>query len=845
MYKIAKLLIAILFISNGIIAQEINQNRKKMEATRVESPPKIDGALDDTAWNNVPIAKDFVMMRPDNGKKESDTHKTEVKLVYDDNAIYVSAKMYTPDTSKIPAEFTTRDNIGNADFFMFMVNPNDDGQNPFAFIVTASGVQVDFKVSNGGNEDWNWSAVWDSSHKINDTNWVVEMKIPYRAIRFANEPIQSWGINFHREVRNLNARYTWNLIDNKQGSWTQYDGLVENFKNIKPPTRLSFYPYASATTTTFEGNTDFDWSVGMDVKYGITENFTLDATLIPDFSQVGFDNVTLNLGPFEQQFSEQRQFFTEGTELFGKGNLFYSRRIGAAPIDQFAGERKNDKEFIDGIKINDELVNAPDKVQMLNAIKISGRTKKGLGIGFFNAITEKTDATVKRTKLEIDELTNEVDTITSNYNTTINPFSNYNIMVLDQQFNQNSSVSLINTNVTRDGRFRDANATGLLWHIEDKKSTYNIDGSVRMTNISDDADSPNTGYSFDTSIGKHAGNWFGEIGYRFENKDFDIDDLGFLWRNNQQRIYNNVGYRILKPKGIFNEYLFNFWQNANFMHESGIFTHYRAGLHARFFTKKRFSFGFNANYTTKEKDYYEPRQGATSSVFFERPSRIFVNHWASSDYRKKLAVDYDFFYSFFKNNPKFNYGFRVSPRYRFNNQFSLVYAFRYRSIENDQGYINQIDEDDVSENTNYAPLLDEIIFGQRDWTTYDNSLTGKYSFSTKSSLSLSFRHNWSKVPYENQFYTLDQNNGELVANNYNDSHDRNFNSWNLDVNYVWQFAPGSQLIAFYRNSIFSSSDNAKHDFFKNLDNLFEQENKHTFSVRLVYFIDYNDFKNIF
>ena len=109
---------------------------------------------------------------------------------------------------------------------------------------------------------------------------------------------------------------------------------------------------------------------------------------------------------------------------------------------------------------------------------------------------------------------------------------------------------------------------------------------------------------------------------------------------------------------------------------------------------------------------------------------------------------------------------------------------------------------------------------------------------------LSFRHNWSKVPYEDQFYTLNQNNGELIANNYNNVHDQNFNSWNLDLNYVWQFAPGSQLIAFYRNSISSSNENANQDFLNNLDSLFEEANQHTFSVRLVYFIDYNDFKRI-
>ena len=615
------LLLVLLFTSLSLFSQEINQNRKKLEATRTDSPPNIDGELVDEAWANVPIANDFVMMRPDNGKPEVDTHKTEVRLVYDDEAVYISAMMYDPEPLKIPAEFTNRDNFGNSDFFMVLMNPIDDGQNPVMFIVTAAGTQIDSKVSNKFNEDYNWSAVWESAHKITDNGWVVEMKIPYRALRFANKPIQSWGMNFHREIRNLNSRYTWNHIDNQQGAWTQYDGLVENFKDIKPPTRLSFYPYASATTTTFNGNTDFDWSVGMDVKYGITENFTLDATLIPDFSQVGFDNVVLNLGPFEQQFTEQRQFFTEGTELFTKGRLFYSRRIGSSPIDQFSNERKNDKKFNNNKKVNDEVTNMPDKVQMLNAIKISGRTKKGLGIGFFNAITEKTDVNVKRTEKNIVGL--DTITTTSNYNTTISPFSNYNIMVLDQQFNQNSAVTLINTNVTRFGDFRDANATGLLWHLENKKSTYNIDGSIKMTNISDDPSEPNTGYAFDTSIGKHAGAWRWEIGYQFENKDYNPNDMGILFSNNEQGIYGFTGYRLLKPKGIFNDYGINWYYNINFLHHSDVYTGTNSGLSFWANTKNRFSFGGNLNYATERKDFFEPRhkKGSLGGVYFDRPER--------------------------------------------------------------------------------------------------------------------------------------------------------------------------------------------------------------------------------
>ena len=785
---------------------QINKNRKKLSANRTTTIPKIDGILDDAAWKNIPIAKDFVMMRPDNGKAEPNSHRTEVKLIYDNDAIYISALMYAPDPQKIPAEFTNRDNFGNADFFLVTINPNDDGQNPFEFIVSSSGSQADAKVSNG-NEDFNWSAVWESSHKITDKGWTVEMKIPYRALRFSNQPIQSWGINFHRRVQNTNAQFTWNHIDNTQGNWTQYDGLFEDFKNIKPPTRLAFYPYASMTNTSFEGESEFNWSAGMDVKYGITENFTLDATLVPDFGQTAFDNVTLNLGPFEQQFSEQRQFFTEGTELFTKGRLFYSRRIGGSPIRSAnAGA-------------NETIIDNPSEVKMLNAIKVSGRTKGGLGIGIFNAITGKTEAKIQ------NDITKEVRSETTN------PVSNYNILVLDQQFNQNSSVTLINTNVTRIGDFRDANATGLLWHIEDKKSRYNIDGSFKFTKISDDASETELGKTFDLSVGKQSGKWRGEIGYNFEDKNYNPNDLGILFNNNEQTVYGFLGYRLLKPKGIFNNAGINLSYNINFLHTPGTYTGSDVNISFWSNTKSRHSFGGNINFSTEGKNFNEPRQGTTSGIYFRNPMRLNVNHWGGTDNTKKLSLRYFMYYSYFKDNPKQGYGFNVRPNYRFNNQFSLQYSFDLNRTNNDQGYVNTSGND--------------IIFGQRDRISYQNTISSKYNFSTKSTLTLAFRHNWTKVPYDSQFLKLNTTNGALENSNYTGEHNVNFNSWNLDLNYIWQFAPGSQLIAFYRHSIFSYNDQAHLNFFKNLDNLFEESHQHTFSIRMVYFIDYNKLKNIF
>ena len=804
--KISFLLLAVCCMQFSI-AQD-TKNRKTIKAIRITEAPKIDGILDDDAWKNAELATDFVILRPENGQAVTADYQTTVRIVYDDNAIYISAQMNDPNPEKIPKEFAVRDNFSIADFFLVTINPNDDGQNPFEFIVQSTGNQADAKVSNG-REDFNWSAVWDSAAKIDSKGWNVEMEIPYRALRFANREVQSWGFNFHRRLELLNQQHTWTFIDNSVGRWTQYDGLITDFKNITPPTRLNLYPYASAVTKSYQGSTSFDWNVGMDIKYGITENFTLDATLIPDFSQVGFDDVVLNLGPFEQQFTEQRQFFTEGTELFNIANLFYSRRIGGPPIDQFnvSGNLATDEEIID----------YPSKTTMINAIKVSGRTKKGLGIGLFNAITEKTEATIKNN--QTGDVRKEV----------IDPFTNYNILVLDQQFNQNSTISLINTNVTRNGSFRDANVTALDWHIETKDSRYNADGSVRMSNISDDINNPNTGWTFDNSFGYNSGNWFWEIGYNFENKDFNPNDLGILFTNDQQTIYGNLGWRTIQPTKKFNRIWVNSYHNVNFQHFSGVYTGYFAGIGGSAQTRNRFSFGGNFNYGSEQKDFFEPRQGTTSGVFFIQPERINFNTWFETNSQKKFELSGNVYFTGYTNNPKEGYGFGVGMRHRFNNQFSLRYRLNFNKTNDDQGYVDQVGND--------------IIFGFRDRKSFTNTISGKYSFSTNSSISLSFRHFWEAVSY-NSFNTLNSEGG-LDPNTTYMGNDVNFNNWNLDLNYIWQFAPGSQLIAFYRNSIFDSNSDSSLDFFENLDNLFSQSQRHTFSVRFVYFIDYNRLKNIF
>ncbi|MBG7631793.1 MAG: carbohydrate binding family 9 domain-containing protein, partial [Bacteroidetes bacterium] len=350
-----KISLPLFFIMLFCVLSSQAQEKKSLNISKTTEAPKIDGVLDDAVWQNAEEATGFVQFRPEMGVTLKEHQCTIVKMSYDDNAIFISA--YLKDKPEdIQKQFTRRDNFGNSDFFGVVLNPNNDAQNDTEFFVLSSGTQGD-AVSSRGREDFGWNAVWESAVKIVDDGWIVEMKIPYSALRFSNQEVQTWGIQFHRRFELDKSQYTWNPIDRTQSNMGVFHGELTGIQNIDPPTRLSFYPFISGSTTSYDGEVETDLTVGLDLKYGLTENFTLDATLIPDFSQAAFDNLTLNLGPFEQTFSEQRQFFKEGVDLFSKGNLFFSRRVGSAPTGSVT------------LNPDEEITDFPSEVKTLNAIK--------------------------------------------------------------------------------------------------------------------------------------------------------------------------------------------------------------------------------------------------------------------------------------------------------------------------------------------------------------------------------------------------------------------------------------------------------------------------------------------
>ena len=229
------------------------------------------------------------------------------------------------------------------------------------------------------SDDFLYDTVFDAKVHISSDGWSVEMVIPYSALRFPEKEVQLWGLNFGRKIQSLDETYVWSPVNVNELNYHESNGTLTGIENISPPVRLFFYPYVQSSINLRNGiRPASSYTAGMDVKYGISSSFTLDASLIPDFGQVAFDNVELNLGPFEQQFSENRAFFTEGATLFeiadgdmGGGSFFYSRRIG---------EKVSVRD--DLLENDEQVFNFDDTPQLLNTVKVTGTTSKNLSIGF-------------------------------------------------------------------------------------------------------------------------------------------------------------------------------------------------------------------------------------------------------------------------------------------------------------------------------------------------------------------------------------------------------------------------------------------------------------------------------
>ena len=798
-----------------------SQNQiKQLPAKRTTATIKIDGNLDDAAWKEVRPATNFIEQRPNPGKMEENINRTEIYMLYDNTSVYIGGYCHERTRDSISKELIGRDNVGVNDFVGIILDTYNDKINAVGFYVTPYGEQFDLKYS-PDNEDLSWSAVWHSAAKINADGWSFEMRIPYSALRFVSKENQNWGLNFVRRRNKTGQQFTWNPLDPKVSGFVNQEGQWTGIGKIDAPVRLSFSPYLSGYVNHYKPDTK-DWGTsingGMDVKYGISESFTLDMTLVPDFGQVQSDNQVLNLSPFEVRYNENRSFFTEGTELFNKGNLFYSRRIGGTPLHY--------GDIYNQVTANETVIKNPQESKLINATKISGRTKEGLGIGFFNALTKPMYAEVENASGQIRKI-------------ETSPLTNYNIIVFDQSLKNHSSVSFINTNVLRSGRDYDANVSAGLFSFNNKKNTYNFSGKFALSQISNPLGKGSTGYSQNLSFGKTGGRWHYQIAQEIVDGKYDINDMGILFNNNYISHYLWTGYRWLKPKDWYNRIQVNFnagyntlFKNFSNQKINSKYQSFNTNINANAQLKNLWFVGAFMGYVPYGNDFYEPR---VTGYSFRTPQRIQFSGWFESNNAKKYAGSFSYFvglrnFGLF-NSP--NHEFNFSHRYRFSDKFSITQIINYNPAVNDAGYYSTYTENNV---------LKDIIFSRRDLTTVENILSAKYNFNNTSGITFRARHYWSKVK-QKQLYDL-KTNGELSPTVHNTIvlKDANFNIFNIDAVYTWQFAPGSFVNIVWKDQGILFNSDSQSDYFKNFDRTFSEPQNNNLSVKIIYYLDYLDFK---
>ena len=796
-----------------------SQERKVIQLNRFENPPKIDGILDDLEWKKSIPATSFERWMPNNGSIEKKDFEHFVYMGYDNEAIYIGGKFKNPN--QVPVEFSQRDDIWevNAETFFVSINTYDDNINYQGFQITSAGTQGDtFTSVEISAEDWDFDTVFESKVKIISDGWTMEMRIPYSALRFPTKKIQKWGINFGRKIAESGETYTWNFVDQKNSKYAESMGITSEIKDITPPLRLFFYPYAQSSLDFKDGSRPFsNYSAGMDLKYGISNSFTLDATLIPDFGQVTFDDKELNLSPFEQEFDENRAFFSEGASLFKKaddqgyqsGNFFYSRRIGQE-IDF------NEKNFLTK---EEELLNYDLKPDLLNSLKVTGTTDSGLSVGFINSITDNAYAKV------INKKTGEIR------NEKIAPITNYNILSFTQQvINEFSTISFANTNVYRSSKnFQNSNNSAFVFDLFDNKRKFNIKGIIYNSDSPSFSDTK--GFRGLLNINELTGNFRYGIGWTGVDKDYYQNDLGFYSLRNDQRFSLELNYLTFNSTKIYNKiegYLF-ISERSRFYPKVLKSRGGRMGIDLTTLDLNRI--GIDFDYTSNYKNYDEPRK---ENIYIIDPAEFELEFSFNSDNRKKFQYSFDLEHSFGINEQfnerKRNFEYGIGFGIRANNKLNLYYDFKKSNNFDDNGYV-------FEENQN-------VFFGNRDVNSIENNLSLNYNFDSYKSINLKIRQFWSTANYFESFYILNTDGKREISNkninNYNPN--TNFNLWNFDLGINWEFAPGSKATLLYRNNLFNQDNVSGISYYTSTKELFEKPINHQISLRINYFVDFNIFK---
>ncbi|HUQ48395.1 MAG TPA: DUF5916 domain-containing protein [Gemmatimonadaceae bacterium] len=578
--------------------------RRVAHAARRSGDISIDGRLDEAAWASATPSSGFVQSYPKPGAPAPDP--TEVRVLYDDAALYVGVRMHDSHPDSIAAQLARRDASGIfSDWVHVIIDSYHDRRTGFRFSVNPKGVKKDVYTSNDGAEDINWDAVWDVGTRIDSMGWTAEYRIPLSQIRFGSAPAGAeriWGFQVQRDVARRSERDTWSPWTKQEPGFVSRFGDLAGLVNIPRPSRLEIQPYVSARATRAPGNsanpfyskTDFTPSVGGDLRYGLPGGLTLTATVNPDFGQVEVDPSVVNLSAFETFFPEKRPFFLEGSDVFtfgqvtthndfGSQRYFYSRRIGRQP-QLFPGAS------------NIEFADVPGQTTIAGAAKVTGKVGPWT-LGVIDGVTPEEHADVRLSDGSDSE-------------SPVEPFTNYFAGRARRDFRNGGSViggmvtstmRNVDDDVFKDVLRRNASFGGIDFEHSMRKREWVASGYLAGTRVTGSASSiastqlnsthyyqrPQADYiefdanrtSLDGHIGElaiaHNGSVFGSLAYKEASPGLELNDMGFSGRVDYRATSALIGYQNFTAGKTFRN--FDYYGFANQAYNFGGLSIIRSG----------------------------------------------------------------------------------------------------------------------------------------------------------------------------------------------------------------------------------------------------------------------------
>jgi len=861
----------IFFILTSTYGQALE--KKRYEATFVNSAPVINGVLDDDAWQSGSWGDGFTQNEPYNGREAS--QKTEFKILFDEDNLYVAVKAYDTNPDSIVNRLSRRDQV-DGDLVGIIIDSFHDLRTGFLFGVSSAGVKYDQMFSNDGqNEDSSWDPNWWVKTSVNSEGWFAEMKIPFSQVRFENNSGDVWGMNIARILYREDETTFWQHIPRDAPGFIHLIGELSGLEQIKPTKIFDITPYGVAKVETFKAVPENPFLAkgklsklngGIDAKIGITNNMTMDLTINPDFGQIEADPSEVNLTAYETFFSEKRPFFIEGNNItnFGLGigdgdvgndNLFYSRRIGRRP--------QGDPSLNDGWHSD-----VPIQSTILGAAKLTGKTKDGLSIGFINAVTAEEKA--------------EIDTVGGTMFETVEPLTNYLVGRVQKDINDGKTIiggiftstnRALNTNLS-ESMHKAAYTGGIDFtqYLKDKNWSVNLNTAFSLVEGSKEAlentqrasahyyQRPDKNYSvLDTTRTKLAGSggrmqimklnghWNFMSATTWKTPGFETNDLGYLPSADQVLSVLWGGYSQWEPNWIYRSYninadIYSLWTFGGDNTGRGI--ELNTNMHLTNF----WDVWIRGNIDGSSLSAGTLRGGP----LIDLPGNADVIIGFSSDNRKKLVFSAHVSGSKGYENSSNSIHSEVEIDYKptnylvvsFNPGFTKSFTeLQYVTVENinntDKYIFASIDRETISTsfrvNLNLSPNLTLQYWGQPFIAAgkyYDHKLI--LDPKADSYIERFLTYSGNQISLDNDQYNIDENVNGTTDYSFN-KEDFNVQEFLSNLVVRWEYNPGSSVYLVWNQTRSNSNDSGHLDLFNDLDNLFDNNDNKPHNIFLIKF----------